>query len=401
MPGTRVRRRTAHRERRRAARRHALLAVASAVVAIGAAAGLIDAGHGDGRTTARPEPTPPPVLQPLPAVPTTRTPPTPTVPPPSATPAPAPSPSRTTARPSAAPTPPPLRSAAPAPRTRLFRHPQSQVLDWVRAHPDDPRRPVIESRIAAQPAAVWFAAHNPGEIAGQVRAVTRGAAAAGRTPVLVPYAIPDRDCGGASKGGAPDLAAYDAWIREFAQGLGAGAAIVILEPDAIALSDCLSASGRAARFASLARAGRTLRTANPRVRVYFDGGHSGWHAPAKQAAALRAAGAAADGDGIFTNVSNFHRTADETAYARRVLAALGGPSALGAVVDTSRNGNGAPAAGEWCDPAGRALGQTPTTRTGEARIDAYLWVKLPGESDGCSGAAGSFTPEYAYALATG
>ncbi|NEE30095.1 glycoside hydrolase family 6 protein, partial [Streptomyces sp. SID7982] len=81
--------------------------------------------------------------------------------------------------------------------------------------------------------------HNPGEIAGQVRAVTRGAAAAGRTPVLVPYAIPDRDCGGASQGGAPDLAAYDAWIREFAQGLGAGAAIVILEPDAIALSDCL------------------------------------------------------------------------------------------------------------------------------------------------------------------
>ncbi|MER6603453.1 glycoside hydrolase family 6 protein [Streptomyces parvus] len=402
MPGTRVRRRTAHRERRRAARRHALLAVASAVVAIGATAGLIDAGHQDGRDTARPEPTAPPVLQPLPAVPT----PTPTAPAPSASsarPAPAPSPSRTTARPSAAPEAPPSPSAtpAPAPRARLFRHPDSQVLDWVRAHPDDPRRPVIESRIAERPAAVWFAAHNPGEIAGQVREVTRGAAAAGRIPVLVPYAIPDRDCGGASKGGAPDLAAYDAWIRQFAEGLGAGAAIVILEPDAIALSDCLSASDRAARFASLARAGRTLRTANPRARVYFDGGHSGWHAPAKQAAALRAAGAATNGDGIFTNVANFHRTADERAYARRVLAALGGPAGLGAVVDTSRNGNGAPPAGQWCDPAGRALGQAPTTRTGEARIDAYLWVKLPGESDGCSGAAGSFTPEYAYALATG
>ncbi|MFF5887489.1 glycoside hydrolase family 6 protein [Streptomyces globisporus] len=401
MPGTRVRRRTAHRERRRAARRHALLAVASAVVAIGATAGLIDAGHQDGRDTARPGPTPPPVLQPLPAVPT------PTAPAPSASsarPAPAaPSPSRTTARPSAAPTPPPARptAPAPAPRNRLFRHPHSQVLDWVRANPDDPRRPVIESRIAAQPAAVWFAAHNPGEIAGQVRAVTRGAAAAGRTPVLVPYAIPDRDCGGASQGGAPDLAAYDAWIREFARGLGAGAAIVILEPDAIALSDCLTAPERAARFASLARAGRTLRTAGPRARVYFDGGHSGWHTPAKQAAALRAAGAATNGDGIFTNVANFHRTADETAYARRVLTALGGPARLGAVIDTSRNGNGAPAAGEWCDPAGRALGRTPTTRTGEARIDAYLWVKLPGESDGCSAAPGSFTPEYAYSLATG
>ncbi|MFF8983481.1 glycoside hydrolase family 6 protein [Streptomyces globisporus] len=401
MPGTRVRRRTAHRERRRAARRQALLAVASAVVAIGATAGLIDAGQHDGRDTARPGPTPPPVLQPLPAVPAS-TAPAPSVS--SARPVPAaPSPSRTTARPSAAPTPPPTRSTAPAPapRNRLFRHPHSQVLDWVRANPDDPRRPVIESRIAAQPAAVWFAAHNPGEISGQVRAVTRGAAAAGRTPVLVPYAIPDRDCGGASQGGAPDLAAYDAWIREFARGLGAGAAIVILEPDAIALSDCLTVPERAARFAALARAGHTLRTANPLARVYFDGGHSGWHTPAKQAAALRAAGAATHGDGIFTNVANFHRTADETAYARRVLTALGGPARLGAVIDTSRNGNGAPPAGEWCDPAGRALGRTPTTRTGEARIDAYLWVKLPGESDGCSAAPGAFSPEYAHGLATG
>ncbi|ARF76975.1 glycoside hydrolase family 6 protein [Streptomyces griseus] len=406
MPGIRAQHRIAHRERRRAARRHGLLAVASAVVAIGATAGLIDAGHDERRTTAVPEPTPPPVLQPLPAVPTPTTAP-PTAPPsPSTAPAPtrppSPPPSPAASRTSAAPTAvTPAPAPAPAPRNRLFRHPRSQVLDWVRAHPDDPRRPLIESRIAAQPAAVWFAAHNPGEIAGQVRAVTRGAAAAGRTPVLVPYAIPDRDCGGASQGGAPDLAAYGTWIGEFAQGLGAGPAIIILEPDAIALSDCLTAPERAARFAALARAGDTLRAANPQARVYFDGGHSGWHAPAKQAAALRAAGAATSGDGIFTNVANFHRTADETAYARRVLAALGGPPGLGAVIDTSRNGNGAPAAGQWCDPAGRALGQPPTTRTGESGIDAYLWVKLPGESDGCSGAAGSFTPEYAYALATG
>ncbi|NEE44283.1 glycoside hydrolase family 6 protein, partial [Streptomyces sp. SID8455] len=39
--------------------------------------------------------------------------------------------------------------------------------------------------------------------------------------------------------------------------------------------------------------------------------------------------------------------------------------------------------------------------TGEDRIDAYLWVKLPGESDGCSAAPGAFSPEYAHGLATG
>ncbi|MFF2139390.1 glycoside hydrolase family 6 protein [Streptomyces sp. NPDC058193] len=396
MSGARERGRTEAGCRRRAARRHTMAALASAVVAAGAATGVLSAADDGGRTTARPDTSASPVLEPLPAVLT------PSVSP-SASVAPAPSPeSSRTARRSPAPAtsserPPPsaARSAA------LYRHPQSQVLDWVAAHRDDPRRPLIESRIAAQPAAVWFPAYNPGAVTGQVRGVTAAAAAAGRTPVLVPYAIPDRDCGGASEGGAPGLDAYDAWMEDFAAGLGDGPVIVVLEPDAVALSDCLTAGQRADRFASLARAGRTLHAANPRARVYFDGGHSGWHSPAKQAAALRAAGAATAGDGIFTNVSNFHGTADEAAYARRVLAALGGPPRLGAVIDTSRNGNGAPEAGEWCDPPGRALGRTPTTDTGLPGIDAYLWVKLPGESDGCKGSAGSFTPDYAYELATG
>ncbi|GAA3782205.1 glycoside hydrolase family 6 protein [Streptomyces coacervatus] len=285
---------------------------------------------------------------------------------------------------------------------RLYRYTDSQVLDWVRANPGDPRTPVIESRIADQPAAVWFADFAPATIASRVRAVTSGAAAQGRVPVLVPYAIPGRDCGGASKGGAPDLSAYDGWIDAFAAGLGSGEVVVVLEPDSIAQSDCLSDRARADRFASLARAGRVLKAANPKARVYYDAGHSGWKPAAQQAALLKQAGAASavSSDGIFSNVSNFQATSDEIAYDRQVLAALGGPASLGAVIDTSRNGNGAPADGEWCDPAGRRIGRAPTLGTGQARIDAYLWVKLPGESDGCKGTAGTFSPSYAFDLAS-
>jgi endoglucanase len=375
--------------------------VASAVVVAGTVTGVLTTSAGaDREDSAAPEATESPALAPLPAVPTRSA---------SAPPSPTPSASATSARPS----PSGPRTTAPAARTArstegqrplaatLYRHPESQVLDWVASHPDDPRRPVIESRIAARPAAVWFAEYNPGEITGEVRAVAAGAAAAGRVPVLVPYAIPDRDCGGASQGGAPDLDAYDGWIQDFAAGLGDDPAIVILEPDSVALAECLGGAARAGRYASLARAARTIHAADPKAKVYFDAGHSGWHPAAKQASLLRAAGAASAGDGVFTNVSNFHGTAQEADYARRVLSALGGPARLGAVIDTSRNGNGAPPAGQWCDPAGRALGRAPTTGTGEARIDAYLWVKLPGESDGCKGTAGSFTPDYAYALATG
>ncbi|MGW2560771.1 glycoside hydrolase family 6 protein [Streptomyces sp. NPDC001514] len=393
MSGVRTQRRTERIERRRVARHGVMAVAASAVVAVGTVTGLVSAAGGDdANDAARPEASSSPLTVPLPARPS-----------PSPSPPTAP-PSSPAASPKTPAKSPPRRSADTETSTagaRLYRHPQSQALDWVRANPGDPRRPVIESRIAAQPAAVWFVAHNPGEIAGQVRSVTAGAAAAGRVPVLVPYAIPDRDCGGASQGGAPDLAAYDRWIREFAGGLGGAPVIVILEPDSIALADCLSDSERAARYASLARAGRTLKAANPKAKVYFDAGHSGWNSAPEQAAQLRAAGVANSGDGIFTNVSNFHRTADEARYAREVLAALGGPARLGAVIDTSRNGNGPPEPGTWCDPEGRALGRTPTTETGESRIDAYLWIKLPGESDGCKGEAGTFTPDYAYDLATG
>jgi endoglucanase len=65
------------------------------------------------------------------------------------------------------------------------------------------------------------------------------------------------------------------------------------------------------------------------------------------------------------------------------------------VIDTSRNSAGPwpPPAydfpGEWgtdpqdwCNPPGRGNGLRPTTRTEIDLLDAYLWVKTPGESDG-------------------
>lgn len=400
MSGSRAQRLAARRAaRRRAARRGAMVVAASVVVAVGAVAGVLSAFE-DGRgpdQARRPQVSAPPRPAPLPAEPPAS---------PAAAESAAPSPSASVRRaPSRTPSPSRIerkRERTTTVTTRLYRHPDSQVLDWVRSHSGDPRHAVIASRIADQPAAVWFAEYAPDTLTARVAAVTSGGAAQGRVPVLVPYAIPGRDCGGHSQGGAPDLDAYDAWIDRFAAGLGSGEVIVVLEPDSVAQAECLSAGERADRFASLARAGRVLKEANPRARVYFDAGHSGWNAPGKQAAWLRQAGAASpeSSDGIFSNVSNFHTTADEVAYDRRVLDALGGPASLGAVIDTSRNGNGAPADGQWCDPAGRKLGRTPTLSTGEPRIDAYLWVKLPGESDGCKGRPGTFTASYAYDLAS-
>jgi endoglucanase len=60
------------------------------------------------------------------------------------------------------------------------------------------------------------------------------------------------------------------------------------------------------------------------------------------------------------------------------------------VIDTSRNGLGPwqPPAGaypdpqDWCNPPGRGLGLRPSASTGVDLLYAYLWVKIPGESDG-------------------
>jgi endoglucanase len=58
------------------------------------------------------------------------------------------------------------------------------------------------------------------------------------------------------------------------------------------------------------------------------------------------------------------------------------------VIDTSRNAQGPwsppayPDPQDWCNPPDRGLGVTPTLDTGVALVDAYLWIKTPGESDG-------------------
>jgi endoglucanase len=72
------------------------------------------------------------------------------------------------------------------------------------------------------------------------------------------------------------------------------------------------------------------------------------------------------------------------------------------VIDTSRNGTGYAPEYEWCNPPGRKIGTFPTTDTGDPLIDAFLWLKRPGESDGaCNGGpkAGVFWTERAIELA--
>jgi endoglucanase len=261
-------------------------------------------------------------------------------------------------------------------------------------------------RIASQPTATWFASSSPPVRAG-VSAVTAAAAAARQTPVIVAYDIPERDCaGGYSAGGAASPAAYLEWVTQFAAGIGARSAVVILEPDAVpdALIGCLSPSAVQTRLGLLSQAVAILER-EPHVAVYVDAGNAAWiEQLGRLASALRRAGVTR-AQGFALNVANFQSTAASIAYGERLSRLLHGAHF---VIDTGRNGKGPdtdPAdAPDWCNPPGRALGQAPSTSTGHRRVDAYLWVKAPGESDGScrpgAPSAGQWWPQYALGLAS-
>ncbi|MFD9796170.1 glycoside hydrolase family 6 protein [Streptomyces sp. NPDC059070] len=268
-----------------------------------------------------------------------------------------------------------------------------------RAKGDDAGAALI-SRIAEQPVGEWIGPENP---ESEAKGFTEAAKKADRTALLVLYNIPHRDCGQFSKGGAADGNAYRAWVDKVARGIGDRGATVVLEPDAVLhlVDGCTPARFAEERYDLLKKAVERLK-GQPGVKVYLDAGNAGWQQPEALDEPLRRAGADL-ADGFAVNVSNFQTTAASKDFGHRLSAKLGGKHF---VIDTSRNGSGPYGGGDpretWCNPPGRALGERPTTRTGDPLVDAYLWVKRPGESDGdCKGGpkAGEWWAEYALGLA--
>ncbi|MEU6275717.1 glycoside hydrolase family 6 protein [Streptomyces populi] len=185
----------------------------------------------------------------------------------------------------------------------------------------------------------------------------------------------------------------------------------------------------------------------PNTYNYIDAGHHGWLGwdsnltPAAQEfkkAATTSGATVNDVTGFIVNTANYSATKepyvkvtdtvngqtvrqskwidwnqydDESSYAqglRTALVAQGFDSGIGMLIDTSRNGWGGSArptgpgpttsvdayvdggridrrihAGNWCNQSGAGLGERPATAP-DTGIDAYVWAKPPGESDGAS-----------------
>ncbi|MEU6303017.1 glycoside hydrolase family 6 protein [Streptomyces sp. HUAS 31] len=273
-----------------------------------------------------------------------------------------------------------------------------QVADYEKGGKKDDAEQI--RKIAQQPTGEWIGPENPED---EARGYTEAADKAGRTALLVLYNIPHRDCGQYSQGGAADGNAYRDWIDGVAKGIEDRAATVILEPDALLhlVDGCTPDEFHEERYDLLKGAIGKLKSLK-NTKVYVDAGNAGWGHPDQIFEPLKWAGID-QADGFSVNVSNFYTTKDSIAYGKQLSGKVGDKPF---VIDTSRNGNGPYTEGDpnerWCNPPGRALGETPTTKTSDPLVDAYVWVKRPGESDGeCKGGpkAGQWWAEYALKLA--
>ncbi|WOF22273.1 glycoside hydrolase family 6 protein [Microbacterium betulae] len=253
--------------------------------------------------------------------------------------------------------------------------------------------------LAAQPATYWLTPEQDpvGQAGDTVGALAAQAREEGAAFAVAVYGLPGRDCGNHSAGGLSE-AGYRTWVEEIGLALRNAQdvqKVVILEPDSLALApECGNLDERTVQ---LREAVSALQA--PGAWIYLDGGHSGWLDAQQMAGLISAIDVAGSVRGFATNVSNYRSVADEFAYAHEVASYLDG---MHAIVDTSRSG-AATAGEEWCNPPAQTVGEPSGTR-GDEVVDANLWIKPPGESDGpCNGgpAAGVWWPDAAVSLTDG
>nr|AIG55789.1 secreted protein [Achlya hypogyna] len=194
------------------------------------------------------------------------------------------------------------------------------------------------------------------------------------TPVIVVYGLPGKDCAAGFSGGGKNTNAeqYKAWVQSLATRVGNKKVIYILEPDAIGLlsnNDCAEKNG----YMPNLQVARQILSTNTNAQIYAD--VAGWADQGKAISVLNSLGKVS---GIAINTSNYKSTGDMDALCLKYSKATGG---LHCIIDTSRNHNGSPQ-NEWCNSRSAGIGAPPTDKTDNDLVDYYLWLKVPGESDG-------------------
>ncbi len=277
-------------------------------------------------------------------------------------------------------------------------------------------------KVAQHPTAVWLDSIRAiSNLPGWLDEAKKQQDASGKPTltVVVVYDLPNRDCSAAASAGELKVAqnGEERYRKEFIDPIvnifkahPDQPIVVVLEPDSLGnlatnmdLPACQEA--KSAYKNGVAYAIRNL--ALPNVSIYLDAAHSGWLGWDDNRAkigrifktVLNDAGGPQMIRGFALNISNYtslnnrdgaileptNPCPNELSYAKTLRKTLEmyGFKNHGFLIDTSRNGKGQIRKkwGSWCNVRGAGIGERPRAEP-EPDIDAYFWVKPPGESDG-------------------
>ncbi|MGD0680011.1 MAG: glycoside hydrolase family 6 protein [Polyangiaceae bacterium] len=295
----------------------------------------------------------------------------------------------------------------------------AKVESSIKASPTDA---ALLKKVEAFPTAVWI---DSIKAAGTISKTLDAAAAqekkAGK-PIVTVFAIydlPDRDCSAVASNGELTSAkeGEKRYQKEFIDKIAAQIKshpkqriVAVVEPDSLPnvatnMSVPKCATAAPVYEHSIAYAIKTL--ALPNVSLYLDAAHAGWLGWSGNRTkiakifsdVLAEAGGADKIRGFTTNVSNYDALKDgdlaklepsdpatgELQYIELLDESLteAGITGKAFIVDTSRNGRTGirSKSGSWCNIKGAGLGERPQANPAPL-VDAYYWIKPPGDSDG-------------------
>jgi hypothetical protein len=268
-------------------------------------------------------------------------------------------------------------------------------------------------KIASQPEAQRFSSGNeggsPSEIADFVRKLFcyNFTADPGGIPIISTYFLhPVLHGCATTKQIDAYMPLFKARVNAVVSQTGNRPAVYLLELDAIGSSNCFVKLHSISAWEAALRYEVDRFASLPHAVVYVEAGYSDGPRPSYAAHILNKIDLHKI-QGFFTNDTHINWAINEVRWGEKISRMTHGAHF---VVNTAQDGNGPllnkhpgkQGVEDLCNPPGRGLGPKPTTTTGFAPIDAFLWTAVPGNSSGpCEGgpASGVFWPARAIRLA--
>ncbi|KAF1316329.1 Glycoside hydrolase, partial [Globisporangium splendens] len=199
---------------------------------------------------------------------------------------------------------------------------------------------------------------------------------------VVVYGLPNKDCAASysSGGSVKSVADYERFLTTLTSIVGNRKILYVLEPDAVGLLSGGGCGEQAGYRENLKSAIRVL-SSNPNAEIYLDVGYWTLQSTASAVAGvIKTLVGAGRVKGIALNTSNYRSNAEISNLCWNFQSAMGSND-YHCIADTSRN-LVAPSSSEWCNVKTAGIGAPPTSNTGYWNLDYFMWIKVPGESDG-------------------